>query len=171
MKKVIYAFLVSIAMLLVVPLSSYAGRPGAHAGGHVSTGYPGGRGYHGGGNSSYHGGGNSSYHGGGNGSYHGGWNGSYHGGWHGPYYGGWHGPYHTWGWGTTVVLGPFWYPYPYYQAAPVIVQQPPAVYAQPEPQQDNYWYYCPNPQGYYPYIKSCPGGWMKVVPEVTPPNQ
>jgi hypothetical protein len=27
-----------------------------------------------------------------------------------------------------------------------------------------YWYYCQNPQGYYPDVNNCPGGWMKVVP-------
>ena len=26
-------------------------------------------------------------------------------------------------------------------------------------------------QGYYPYINSCPGGWMKVVPETAPPSR
>ncbi len=95
-------------------------------------------------------------------------------GWRG-HHGGWHRPYRAWRpgpyWGTTVVLGPLWYPYAYHQTPPVIVQQPPPVYVQPEPQQDNYWYYCQNPQGFYPYVKSCPEGWMKVVPEVTPPNQ
>jgi hypothetical protein len=36
-----------------------------------------------------------------------------------------------------------------------------------EPEQTYYWYYCSNPEGYYPYIKSCPGGWAKVVPTPT----
>jgi hypothetical protein len=27
-----------------------------------------------------------------------------------------------------------------------------------------YWYYCRNPQGYYPYLTSCPGGWVQVIP-------
>jgi len=27
-----------------------------------------------------------------------------------------------------------------------------------------YWYYCRNPQGYYPYVTSCPGGWVQVIP-------
>ena len=29
----------------------------------------------------------------------------------------------------------------------------------------NYWYYCSNPQGYYPYVKECPAGWQKVAPQ------
>jgi hypothetical protein len=27
------------------------------------------------------------------------------------------------------------------------------------------------PQGYYPYVKSCPGGWMRVVPDTVPPGR
>ncbi len=73
-------------------------------------------------------------------------------------------------WGGMLVLDP-WYPYGYYEAPPVVIQQEPPVYVQPEQEEANYWYYCQNPQGYYPYVKSCPGGWMKVVPNVTPPNQ
>jgi len=30
-----------------------------------------------------------------------------------------------------------------------------------------YWYYCPNPSGYYPYVKECPPGWMTVAPSPT----
>ena len=58
----------------------------------------------------------------------------------------------------------------YYGPPPVIVQQPP-VYVQRGQAESDYWYYCDNPQGFYPYIKSCPGGWMKVVPETVPPNR
>lgn len=56
---------------------------------------------------------------------------------------------------------------PSYADPPVIVQQPATeMYAQPAPQpaEQSYWYYCQNPQGYYPYVKQCPSGWMKVVP-------
>ena len=70
----------------------------------------------------------------------------------------------------SVVLGP-WYPYYYYATLPVVIQQQPPVYVQAAPQPANYWYYCQNPQGYYPYVKECPGGWMKVVPEATPPQR
>ncbi len=86
--------------------------------------------------------------------------------------------------GTNIIVGPgFWgpgwygpaypyYPYPYYAAPPVVIQQEPQVYIQqPEaqPQQPNYWYYCQNPQGYYPHVQQCPGGWMTVVPPTTAP--
>ncbi|MBS0425531.1 MAG: hypothetical protein JSR71_14230 [Proteobacteria bacterium] len=40
------------------------------------------------------------------------------------------------------------------------VSRPPAA-----PQQKNYWYYCRNPEGYYPYVKQCAGQWIKVPPQ------
>jgi hypothetical protein len=38
----------------------------------------------------------------------------------------------------------------------------PPVYTQPQ-----YWYYRPNPQGYYAYIASCANSWLRVVPRGT----
>lgn len=80
------------------------------------------------------------------------------------------------------VWGPWWYGpsinfYPYYTEQPIIVQEP-EVYVQPSipqsaPQSgpaEYYWYYCKNPQGYYPYVKACPDGWMKVVPSPPQPS-
>ncbi len=82
---------------------------------------------------------------------------------------------------TRVFIGggfwwdPWWWgpAYPYYYAAPpVVVQQSPPVYVQQQPpQQPTYWYYCSNPAGYYPYVKTCPPGWMAVVPPNSPPAQ
>lgn len=74
--------------------------------------------------------------------------------------------------GVGVFLGPgFWWPYPYYPyypyyPPPVVVERPTEFYVQPEPQTEatRYWYYCKDPAGYYPTVKSCPNGWMKVVP-------
>lgn len=34
--------------------------------------------------------------------------------------------------------------------------------------QINYWHYCRNPEGYYPYVKKCLDGWMQVVPRLSP---
>ena len=123
------------------------------------------------------------------GGWHGGW-GWHGGGWHG---GGWHG-------GTSVVIGfgapvgfgwgaPFWgWPAPVAVGVPVgvpvavpvpvAVQSQPQVFVQqaPPPQQQQqsdasgYWYYCQDPQGYFPYVRQCPGGWMQVVPQTTPPS-
>ena len=75
-----------------------------------------------------------------------------------------------------VWLGPgLWWPnyypyYPYYPAPPVVVQEPPETYIQQPPadQEPDYWYYCPEPKGYYPYVKKCPKGWMKVIPPSAP---
>jgi hypothetical protein len=97
------------------------------------------------------------------------------------------------GWGAAWDLGwwglayPYYdnpyYGYPYYpynDGTPVIVEQPATkLYMQPAPQQTFpsqleepiYWYYCQNPQGYYPYVKQCPKGWMKVVPSPPPPQR
>ncbi len=69
---------------------------------------------------------------------------------------------------------PWYYPAPYYYySPPVVVTTPsPPVYieqgsAQAAPA-SNYWYYCQNPQGYYPYVKECPGGWQQVAPQPPP---
>ena len=71
-------------------------------------------------------------------------------------------------------------------AAPVVVQQDPQVYIQQDPQvsiqqapaaqaappppessqpqPSQYWYYCEDARGYFPYVQQCPRGWMTVVP-------
>ena len=96
-----------------------------------------------------------------------------HGG-HGGHFSGsiWIGP----GWG---LWDPFFYPYyPYYSypypyQPPVVIQQEPQEYILPEqqPEETSYWYYCRNPKGYYPYVKTCPGGWLRVAPAPAPPDQ
>jgi len=136
------------------------------------------------------GGGHGGFGGGGFGGGHGGGFGGGDG-WHGGGgYGGWHGGHGGYGgrwYGGGIYFGsPFYYPYyaypyysyPYSYYSPTIVTTPaaPPVYIQqaPQPQQQpsqnlaaGYWYYCHNPEGYYPYIKQCPGGWQQVAP--TPP--
>jgi hypothetical protein len=99
--------------------------------------------------------------------HHGGW---HHGGWH---YRGWVGPRVYWG--DPWAFWPWypWYPsYPYYPYSspyppPTAEEQAPA-YAAPEQEGSDYWYYCKQPAGYYPYVRRCPGGWMKVVPDLSP---
>jgi hypothetical protein len=64
-----------------------------------------------------------------------------------------------------VPLGvPYYYPAPAYAySAPIIVNQPPTVYIERDPQPaSGYWYYCRNPQGYYPQVPSCPTPWQQV---------
>ena len=91
----------------------------------------------------------------------------------------WIGPPPYWGPARSAWCGPrYYYGGPvYYASPPVIIYRPPVyiqpqhVYVQRRQEGADYWYYCDNPQGFYPYIKSCPGGWMKVVPETVPPNR
>lgn len=86
------------------------------------------------------------------------------------------------GYGGYGFYDPFFYP-PFYGippvvvpiAPPVIVPSTPPVYIQQQEtpaatqSQAHYWYYCTNPEGYYPYVKQCPGGWLRVDPR--PPIQ
>ncbi len=68
--------------------------------------------------------------------------------------------------GSSVWWGPDWWwpPYPYYAGPP---ESP--VVVQPQPQY--YWYYCPNPPGYYPYVQQCPSPWLTVVPSTARTGQ
>jgi len=68
---------------------------------------------------------------------------------------------------------PYYGPYPYYPAPPVVIERQPPVYVQPSPQpeEQDYWYFCTKPEGYYPYVKRCPGGWLTVVPPSAPPDE
>jgi len=69
---------------------------------------------------------------------------------------------------------PYYYPYydsPYYYPPSVLtVPTEPPVYiergvgAESAPQTSASWYYCADPQGYYPYVEQCPGGWQAVPP-------
>jgi len=165
-----------IALLVSTAVPSYAqrGGGGSRGGGAMRGGGAPGGGWHGGGGS-WQGGGGRSWHGGG-GSWNGGWRG---GGW------GWRGGWGWWGPGVVVGVGlaaPFWgypygypysyaYPYPYGYPAyspPVVVESSPQTYIQQDTQAQQYWYYCQNPQGYYPYVSECPGGWQPVSPQ--PPS-
>lgn len=78
-----------------------------------------------------------------------------------------------------VVIGPYWgpwyYPPPQYYYPPVVIERaPPPVYIEQQPAMEivpapvaptNYWYFCRESNGYYPYVKECPGGWHKVLPQ------
>lgn len=66
------------------------------------------------------------------------------------------------------------YRYPYYPPVVTVpVPTQPPVYieqgdvAAPAAADNYYWYHCDRPEGYYPYVKQCPGGWERVNP--TPP--
>jgi hypothetical protein len=63
------------------------------------------------------------------------------------------GPVYFFGGGTVVAPWPYWYAYP----SP--------GYAPPQ-----YWAYCRSPEGHYPYVQDCPGGWVPVLPTPPPPD-
>lgn len=81
--------------------------------------------------------------------------------------------------GVTIGGPLFWpsypyYPAPYYGPPVIITPPPPPVYVEQGQDQEQdgaeqYWYFCRNPQGYYPYVKACPSGWQTVTPE--PPDR
>ena len=62
------------------------------------------------------------------------------------------------------------YPYPYYPPVVTVPAQPPAYVersdGQPAPSAspDDFWYYCPDSQAYYPYVKTCANTWQRVSP-------
>ena len=47
---------------------------------------------------------------------------------------------------------------------PIYIQQEQSSMVQP---QTRYWYYCLNPEGYYPDVDECPNGWIPVAPQLT----
>src|SRR4030095_16001214 len=84
---------------------------------------------------------------------------------------------------------PYYYPYyyPYYSASYPVYSYPytatvdPAyqsgVYTHAAPASppsgppNQYWYYCTDPAGYYPYVQNCSKAWMQVVPQADPGAQ
>jgi hypothetical protein len=77
------------------------------------------------------------------------------------------------GWGWSYPYYPYssYYPYPAYSAYPAsgpvtYIEQGPSMPsagpAEQAPRASSSWYYCHQPEGYYPYIKECPGGWQAV---------
>jgi hypothetical protein len=66
-------------------------------------------------------------------------------GWHGdPYYG---------------------YPYSYRYRPPVVVPEPPVYIERGVTPASALWYFCGNPEGYYPYVKQCSMPWRTVTPQ------
>jgi hypothetical protein len=88
----------------------------------------------------------------------------------------WHRPYGFRPPGVVIVprvvvpVAPWWYPYPpvVFDAYPCVVERLPPIALPPSPPPS--WYFCDNPQGYYPYVQQCPGGW-KQVPATPPQSQ
>ena len=82
---------------------------------------------------------------------------------------GWHDGRYAWWWnvdgGWYFYPAPI-YPFPTYVPPAIVVQQAPPVPTGLPPAQ--FWYYCDNPQGYYPYVAACSGPWRQVP--VGPPQ-
>ena len=76
--------------------------------------------------------------------------------------------------GLPFYPGPYYpyypYYYPYYPPGIMTVPSNPPAYIErgapqsAQPLQQGYWYYCTNPEGYYPYVQECPSGWRQVDP-------
>lgn len=49
---------------------------------------------------------------------------------------------------------------PYYSEP---VAPPPPAYSAPQAA-NNWWYFCQESGAYYPYVRDCPGGWLRVAP-------
>jgi hypothetical protein len=49
---------------------------------------------------------------------------------------------------------------------PAVYEQDTTVYVTPQQgAPSNYWYYCTDPAGYFPYVQSCNKAWVPVVPQ------
>ena len=97
-----------------------------------------------------------------------------------PYYGGYY-PYYGGGYAPS-----YYAPYPYYGEGPVAGEAPEYIergdggapsgaspnappYAersepapQPRRRAEGTWHFCPESNGYYPYVQQCPSGWQRV---------
>ena len=74
----------------------------------------------------------------------------------------WHHGRHAGRLGWWWIVGGVWYFYP----APVYPYPdpylPPLALAPPAAPATQYWYYCTNPPGYYPYVPRCARPWRPV---------
>lgn len=84
-----------------------------------------------------------------------------------PYYGA---PYY----GSPYSYAPAPIYYPPVQSAPVIYierKNEVRISSRKSPRnssqtnQTSWWYYCVDSKSYYPYVKNCPEGWLRVAPE------
>lgn len=70
--------------------------------------------------------------------------------------------------GIPLVAAPWYYPAPQIYTNPPVAALPQAYIEMNSRQQQpsgSWWYYCHDPEGYYPYIKECPRGWERVDPQ------
>jgi hypothetical protein len=70
------------------------------------------------------------------------------------------------GWWWVLDGAWYWYPAPVYPYPDPY--RPPVVVVPSAPAAGPLWYFCPNPQGYYPYVANCPTPWQPVTPTPGP---
>lgn len=72
----------------------------------------------------------------------------------------WHGRHNgRFGWWWGVDGGWFFYSAPVYPYPDYVSQ---TYYDEPSGDYGDYWYYCRDPEGYYPYVRTCHGSWEPV---------
>jgi len=97
-------------------------------------------------------------------------------GWHGPRYGWWYTVGNSWYLYPRPV-----YPYPAYLPPPVASADDryvtgrdyaPTYQSAPDrnPQRPQYWYFCENPEGYYPYVHDCDDWQQEPAQGAVPPG-
>ncbi|MBI4756447.1 MAG: hypothetical protein HY778_13740 [Betaproteobacteria bacterium] len=72
----------------------------------------------------------------------------------------WHHGHHDGRLGWWWIVGGLWYFYPgpvHPYPDPYV---PPAMMVEPPP--GRFWYYCPDPPGYYPYVPACRVPWQPI---------
>ena len=74
----------------------------------------------------------------------------------------WHHGLHEGRYGWWRIVGSTWYSYPARIAPYPDPYRPPLVVVAASPAPSQYWYYCANPAGYYPYVAQCVVGWRRV---------
>ena len=64
---------------------------------------------------------------------------------------------------------PYSYGYPVSYSASYVADEPSAYVEEAAPSQSapasNFWYYCAEPSGYFPYVQNCNKPWMPVIPQ------
>ena len=85
----------------------------------------------------------------------------------GYWYHGWYNGLWAWWW----IAGGVWfyypapiypYPNPYVPGTVTVINNPAPDTPPAQAPVAQYWYHCAAPEGYYPYVSECPGGWTKV---------
>ena len=64
-------------------------------------------------------------------------------------------------------MSPGYYPWYGSSVVAIPVERGPVSYIQRsegDAPAENYWFYCSQPQGYYPWVKECQGSWQRIRP-------